>query len=332
MPDGSAAPGVTVLVQGGRILDVGSDLSLPAGARPLSLEGVLAPGFVDAFSAFGTDRPAQEDSHRFTPMLRSVDAVDFKESEAWDDLRNAGVTSIHVLPAPSNVQAGWSSLLTTGGKGDRILSAKVREVLSVAIQAVNDSDFGPSSQSGAVELLRNSNPQQIAGIQKHGAIVHVDSAESIRSVRKALGKNIERRWLLWGDVGQYGGELRDELVGLQLPSAGWSSRDIETLKRLHKAGVKVVFGTWAFRFVSNPLKLRRAAIFMSRVTGDPAAAFAAVTSNAAAFIGSDDVGAIAKGRRADFVLWSAHPLDATARIQAVMIGGQTVSRGSAQEK
>ena len=53
---------------------------------------------------------------------------------------------------------------------------------------------------------------------------------------------------------------------------------------------------------------------------------AAITSNAAAFIGSDQVGAIEKGRRADLVLWSAHPLDPSAQIRAVLIHGEAAHR------
>jgi len=331
MPDGSAAEGVTVLVQDGRILNVGKGLVLPPKVRTMSLDGVLAPGFVDAFSAYGLDGRAEEDSRSLTPNLRAVDAIDLRENDRWSDLRDAGVTTIHVMPTPTNIQSGWGAVVSSGGKGERILAKKTRQVLSLAAQAVNDRDFGPSSQAGAVEVFEQSAPAKIKGIQKSGAVVHVASAEAIQAARAELGK-IDCRWMLWGDPGSYGGELRGQSVGMQIPAGGtWSPRALETLKRLNKAGVKISFGTWAFRSSRDPLELRRAAILMSRVTGDPAAAMASITSGAADFIGSDQVGAIAKGRRADLVLWSAHPLDSSARIQAVMIGGQTVSRGSAQE-
>lgn len=331
MPDGSSAEGVTVVIQDGKILNVGKDLVLPPKARQMSLEGVLAPGFVDAFSAYGFDGRAEEDSRSLTPALRAADAIDLRENDRWSDLRDAGVTSIHVMPEPSNVQAGWGAVVASGGDGERILAKKTRQVLSLAAQAVQDQDFGPSSQSGAVEVFEQSKSTKIKGIDKSGAIVHVASAEAIQAARAELGK-IDCRWMLWGDPGSYGGELRGQSVGMQLPAGGtWSPRALETLKRLHKAGVKVNFGTWAWRSSRDPRELRRAAIVMSRVTGDPAAAMAAITSGAADFVGNDQVGAIAKGRRADLVLWSAHPLDSSARIQAVMIGGKTVSRGSAQE-
>ncbi len=331
LPDGSTGEGYTVLVQDGQILNVGKDLVLPPKVRTMTLSGVLAPGFVDPFSAYGIDSRPEEDSRSLTPGLRAVDAIDLRDNDGWEDLRNAGVTSIHVMPTPANVQAGWGAVAATGGKGDRILSKKTRQVLSLAAQAVNDRDFGPSSQSGAVELLEQSEPAKIKGIQQSGAVVHVASAEAIKAANAMLGDKLERRWMLWGDPGSYGGELRGQSVGMQLPAGSWTPRQMETLKRLHKAGVKICFGTWAHNSRRDPLALRRAAILMSRVTGDPAAAMASVTSGAADFMGSNQVGAIAKGRRADLVLWSAHPLDSSASIRAVMIGGQTVSRGSAQE-
>ncbi len=332
LPDGSSAKGVTVLVQNGQILDVGTDLQLANNVRKMALPGVLAPGFVDAFSAYGTDHPAQEDSRSLTPSLRAADAIDLRDGDAWKNLRDAGVTSVHVLPSPGNVQAGWGAMATTGGDQKRILNGKTRQVLSLAAEAVNDRDFGPSSQAGAVELLEQSKPLEIKDIQQKGAVIHVASAEAVRAARGMLGKQVESRWLLWGDPGQYGGELRGEIVGMQMPAdSSWNPRQMETLKRLHKAGVQITFGTWANRSARKPADLRRAAILMSRMTGDPAAAMASITSAAAKFVGNNKVGAIAKGRRADLVLWSAHPLDSTASIRAVMIGGQTVSRGPAQE-
>ena len=331
LPDGSAAEGLTVLVQGDRILNVGKDLVLPPKVRAMKLDGVLAPGFVDAFSAYGSDGRAQENSRNLTPNLRAADALDLRDNDQWSDLRDAGVTSIHLMPVPSNVQAGWGTMVSSGGEGERVLAKTTRQVLSLAAQAVNDRDFGPSSQAGAVELFEQSKPAKIKGIDKSGAIVHVASAEAIKTARTELGK-IDTRWLLWGDPGSYGGELRGQSVGMQIPAGGsWSPRAMETLKRLNKAGVKVCFGTWAWRSARSPQDLRRTAILMSRVTGDPAAALASITSGAADFIGNDQVGAIAEGRRADLVLWSAHPLDSSARIRAVMIGGKTVSRGNAQE-
>jgi imidazolonepropionase-like amidohydrolase len=72
--------------------------------------------------------------------------------------------------------------------------------------------------------------------------------------------------------------------------------------------------------------LRNSAMAWSRITRNPQAAFASITSNPAKMLGRKDIGVIAKGARADLVLWTAHPLDAQARVLATMIAGDTVYR------
>ncbi|MAW60514.1 MAG: hypothetical protein CMJ94_06735 [Planctomycetes bacterium] len=325
LPDGSTAEGQTVLVQGGRILGVGADLELPSGARRWKLDGVLAPGFVDAFSAYGTDAPAQEDSRALTPMLRAYDAVDL-DGDDWGKLVEAGITSAHVLPEPNNIQSGWGALVASAGK-DRMLVGRTRQVLSMVISRVGDPAFGPSSLAGAIELLQGADTARVPGVADRGVLAHVDDSAAIRAIREAVGKEVDTRWMMWGDAASYGGELRGQYAGMPIPGVGaWTPRGLETLKRLHKAGVKVCFGTWSPNGAAQPGDLRRAAATMSRLTGDPKAAMAAITSNAAAFIGSDQVGAIEKGRRADLVLWSAHPLDPSAQIRAVLIHGEAAHR------
>ena len=67
----------------------------------------------------------------------------------------------------------------------------------------------------------------------------------------------------------------------------------------------------------------------SRLARDPLAAMRGLTIASAELAGvADQLGSIQAGKRADLVLWSAHPLDATARVRAVMIGGKTVFHGS----
>ncbi len=330
LPDGSTAEGQTVLVQNGRILGVGADLELPSGARRWKVDGVLAPGFVDAFSAYGTDQPALEDSRALTPMLRAFDAVDLAD-EDWKKLIAAGITSAQVLPEPNNIQAGWGALVASGGE-NRMLAGRTRQVLSMVISRVGDGAFGPSSLVGAIELFDKADSARIPGVADRGVLAHVDDAAAIRAVRAALGKDIQASWMMWGDAASYGGELKGQMAGMPIPGVGaWSPRGLETLKRLHKAGVHLCFGTWSPAGARQPGDLRRAAATMSRLTGDPKAAMAAITSNAAAFVGSDQIGAIEKGRRADLVLWSAHPLDPSAKILSVLINGEAAFRASDSE-
>lgn len=320
LPDGSLAEGRYVTVRGGRIQAVGE--AAPAGARVVVLEGVLAPGMVDAWSAFGAAQRLAEESRALTPGLRAADGVDLDDPN-WEEFIAHGVTAVHLAPEPSNVLAGWGALLATGGSARRIAETTVQ--IGSLTSWSYDERVGPTSLAGMVELLE---PALAGGAQAfpQGIAFAVEDAEGIRAARALCERaGVTRRpFVLFGEIGAYAGEAAGELVVLPALGAGGArAREAEVLKRLHAAKTRVAFGTVGG--TAGPDALRAAAMLLARATGDPAAAWNAVSRAPAEAIGREkEVGSIAPGARADLVLWSAHPLDAAARVQAVMIGGETV--------
>jgi len=97
------------------------------------------------------------------------------------------------------------------------------------------------------------------------------------------------------------------------------------LDRLNREGVKIAFGTDG----STPWAVHQEMADMVRTGMTPAEVIAAATGTAAEFMRMDDIGTIAVGKSADFVVLDANPLDDitnTHRISAVYLRGDEVDR------
>ena len=128
-----------VLVQDGRIVDVGSEVTVPAGARRVSLENaVVVPGFVDAGTQAGMRGYRMDDSGVLTlPPPQKTLPMDKPPSESFDPrfpevraVAEAGVTTLVLAPAGGRAPAGLLSVVKTGGEpGPASVVASVAGVL-----------------------------------------------------------------------------------------------------------------------------------------------------------------------------------------------------------
>lgn len=100
----------------------------------------------------------------------------------------------------------------------------------------------------------------------------------------------------------------------------------DAAQRLHAAGVPVVFGTGPSGATANLGMIAAQAVGRGMPEDK---ALAAITSQAARLLGVDkDYGRIARGQAADLVVWSHHPFDPRAKVEAVYIAGQEVYRAT----
>jgi imidazolonepropionase-like amidohydrolase len=95
----------------------------------------------------------------------------------------------------------------------------------------------------------------------------------------------------------------------------------ENAARLHRAGVQIALSTDGS---SGRSVVMEAAV--ARAHGLPEAeALRAVTLNAAAILGvADRLGSVEKGKDADLVIWTAHPLGTWAKAERVVVDGRVV--------
>ena len=329
--DGSLQQGMSIVVRDGRILEVSA--TPQTRGTSVRLDGVLAPGMIDAFSGRGADRLLTEQSSRTTPELRAADGLQMS-SPVWESLMARGVTAVHVTPDPTNVLAGWGVLVSTGGSVDveRVLRPRTRMIASLVQSSVSDDRVGPSSLAGALELLEQALALPDAtefGPDLWFFLENAEGARGAQTLTERMGSRATQP-ILMGEIGSYGGMFAGQLVGLPTMGYGALARRAETWRRMHEQGTRFAFGSRAGNREWD--SLRTSAMALSRFTGDAAAAWASVTSNPAEMLGLEqEMGSIRVGARADLVLWTAHPLDATARVTSVMIGGNTVYRATYEE-
>ncbi|MDI6698214.1 MAG: amidohydrolase family protein [Candidatus Saccharicenans sp.] len=116
----------TIIIKDGKILDIGAELKIPAGARVVDASGgLITPGLVDAHShlGLGPSGGVTEDNEMtdpITPQLRIIDSI---HPEGVGPDKNQflhavaeGVTAALVHPGSGNVIGGQSAVLKLRGR------------------------------------------------------------------------------------------------------------------------------------------------------------------------------------------------------------------------
>jgi len=165
-PDVRIESGV-VLVETGKIVQVGQDVQIPSDAETIDATGkFVIPGLVEphchvALFADGIDfrfYDGNEMSTPATPQMQALDAV-HPEDLAFADLRASGVTTINVSPGSGNVIGGQTAVVKTRGHtADEML------VLS----------------PGAMKMALGENPKRVYGERKQLPSTRMGTAAVLR--------------------------------------------------------------------------------------------------------------------------------------------------------
>ncbi len=113
---GAPIPNGAVLVRGGKIAALGTNVTAPAGARIIEAAGkVVIPGMIDNHSHIGA-RPTDLND---TPMLigpqhRFIDALDWNDPD-FADAVSGGVTTIVTGPGSGENVSGMAAVIKTFG-------------------------------------------------------------------------------------------------------------------------------------------------------------------------------------------------------------------------
>jgi len=165
-PDRRIENGV-VLVEDGKICEVGAGVPIPKGAEIIDAGGgYILPGLIEphchvALFADGID-PRFYDGNEMTdpatPQMRALDAI-HPEDLAFVDLREAGITTINISPGSGNVIGGQTAIVKTAG----------RTVDEMLIRA-----------PGAMKMALGENPKRVYGEQKKLPSTRMGTAAVLR--------------------------------------------------------------------------------------------------------------------------------------------------------
>ncbi len=103
----------TILIQDGKITDVGSDIEVPADAKTIDVGGLtISPGLIDARSVLWLTPRARTESAS-DGSLSILDGVD-SFSDDWKLVAQSGVTAVAVQPSGTSRLSGRGAVLSVG--------------------------------------------------------------------------------------------------------------------------------------------------------------------------------------------------------------------------
>jgi imidazolonepropionase-like amidohydrolase len=109
-PHGTIEKG-TVLVRGGKIVAVGRDVTVPAGATVIDASSrFVIPGIIDTHSHNAVEGGVNECTDSVTAEVRVVDVIDHEDVNIYRQLAG-GVTTINVLHGSCNAIGGQNAVL-----------------------------------------------------------------------------------------------------------------------------------------------------------------------------------------------------------------------------
>jgi len=158
-----------LLISGGKILQVGENVTIPQGATVIDAKGkMILPGFVDAHTHVGiwsewygqAESDGNEGSNPVTASVRAIDAV-WPDHFAFKDARSGGVTCVQVTPGSGNVIGGETVVVKTFGAVVDDMVVRNPAGMKGALGENPKGSYGsqgkaPKTRMGIASILRNA--------------------------------------------------------------------------------------------------------------------------------------------------------------------------------
>ena len=329
--DGRRVENGILLIDGEKVRAAGAGVQIPSGAAVVDHDGFVTAGMVACHSYDGLVGESADPTRSMMPGARIIDAFDPTDADFGRALA-AGITTIVLTPAPTNLVGGRAAVVKTSG--GRVVENDAHLMLSFSSRALSPNRF-PTSSSGAIAELegRFKAPRGAFAEVTSGKRLVILDAGSRNELRRAL--DFAERHGLKGAIN--GGDRAGELLrdvrksGLGVIVGPFrensSSLELDSVVALGEARVPLGFGLDApFR---HPDALRFSAALCVRAGLDPEVAWKALTSDGARIANvHKELGRLDAGLDADFVLWTGDPLDLTSAVVEVYVDGVRVHGGA----
>ena len=359
--DGTSVENATVLIENGRVAEVGSDLAVPAGVRVIDATGKwVTPGFINSATQLGLteigsstteDRLSDNDVAASFQVFEAVNPA----SQLLPVTRVEGVTTAIAHPSGGLISGQAAALDLTGETVEAVVMKT--NVGVVAHLDASARSSGGGSRAGAIARLRRvlrdaeeydarredfltGQMQALSAPQDDlEALVPVLRGEVPLLVTANRRSDIEAALRLADEFGlrlvllrareawQIADRLAVQGVGVVLdpldnvPSYDAPSARLDNAAILASAGVPVAFATFD---AHNARNIRQSAGNAVANGMDWARALQAVTGTPASLFGLDDAGTLAPGQWANVVVWSGDPFELASTAEHVVIHGQEV--------
>ncbi|MFI6482854.1 amidohydrolase [Nonomuraea sp. NPDC050663] len=362
--DGDPIEGGTVLIQEGKIVAVGADVTVPDGVETVDASGQwVLPGFVEAHGHLGVWEEAEgwagQDTNEMTDpvgaRLRALDGINPAET-GFADALSGGVTTAVIKPGSGNPIGGQTVAVKCWGRTvDEML---VREPVSVKSalgenpkRVYGDQKKLPSTRLGVATVIRDAlrkaqdykadtdrkerdGTMEILVKVLDGELPWCQHAHRADDIATAIRLADEFGYKLILNHGTEGHLLADILAERDIPviiGPLFTTRSKVELRQ---------------RSLRNPGILARAGVRIAITTDHPVVpinflvhqvtlavkegldrdeALRSITVNPARIMGLDDrVGSLTPGLDGDVVIWSGDPLDIFSRALRVYVNGREV--------
>ncbi|MDZ4773332.1 MAG: amidohydrolase family protein [Planctomycetota bacterium] len=326
--DGRVLEKGVVLFSEGRIAEIGTNVSVPAGVETIEHKGFLTAGLIALHGYTGGQAGEMRDDARPAMPNAKIGLVFDASSPDVADARAVGITSLLLTPNAEGVAPGLTAVVKTSSR--RLLKDEAH--LSLVFNAGGlVSNREPTSLSGAVAMLDQLFAKPTGAVERaHGGSLPClfevgEPADVLRAIDFA--KRHDLRGVIHGAVlaGEVADQIKASKLSVIVPAIGVGERRRNLKSVVALAKKEIPFGFGLDSPVNNPADLRLGAVMCVREGVDAKVAWNALTSEAARIAGvADRVGTIDRGMDADVVLWSGDPLDLGSRVIAVYVDGARV--------
>lgn len=358
---GQVMENTDVLVDNGKITQIGNNLACPEATVWDAAGKVVFPGFIDALNIYGCRGPGwgmQDIAESTDPVLPQMNAVYAMDQDGmnFQQVYLYGVTAAGICPAPTNVLAGRAAVFKTYGKHPYQMLVKECAAMIGSVTPAVKGPYGPRNlapmtKMGAFSLLKEALKKAQTYDKDKGydakseALVPVVSGRLPLFVNCATRAEINAVLLLMQEfphvklvlTGAYG--LTKELEAVRSGRVSVIMGDMtdamsetnahiayDDVAALIGGGSNIAFSSCGDRCASGKESLLWNGILWYKNGVDVQTVLTGLTYMPAKILGVDDrIGSIAVGKDADIVVWSANPIETyAAQVEAVFLQGENL--------